>query len=122
MAVEIEGLFDEQFLVELMPRGRPFGGAAAAHPADVTQWRATGNQLGEERPHEFPRAHVLRLLLQPDDLAQRRVLRQYLAERDLREWIELLDADDRDRGSSGPQLAGDQIDGDLAAAQHQPRN
>ena len=53
-----------------MPRGGSFRRAGAARAADVAQRTAIADQLLEQRAHEFPRAHVLGLFLQPDDVAR----------------------------------------------------
>ena len=79
-----------------MPRRRPFRRAGAADASDVAQGTAIANQLIEERAHELPRAHVLGLFLQPDDVAHRRIAPEQFVQRDLRERIQLLDAADRD--------------------------
>ena len=96
VAVEVERPLDERLLIELVPRRRAFRRARAARAADVAQRTAVADQLLEQRPHELPGAHVLRLFLQPDDVADRWVGVEHLAQRHVRERIELLDAADRD--------------------------
>src|SRR5437867_8853586 len=82
----LEGLLDERLLIELMPRGRTLRRARRARTADVTQRPASPDHFLESRMHELPGPHVLRLFLQPDDLAQLRVAIERLPQRDGREW------------------------------------
>src|SRR5258707_15268618 len=100
-----------------MPRRGALRRAGAARPADVPEGTAISDQLFELRAHELPGTHVLRFLLQPDDVADRGIASEHLVERDLRERIQLFDAADRDIGGSATAVAGDEIDVNLAAAQ-----
>src|SRR5205085_1371323 len=78
-------------------RGRvALAGARAPGAADVAELDALGQVLLQPMADGAPRAHVLRLLLRPDDLGQSRIGGD---ERGLlldRERIELLDPGDRD--------------------------
>src|SRR5689334_6769207 len=76
-----------------------------------------GENLLEAPVDKCPGAHILRFLLAPDDLRVA-VAPEHLGERVEREWVELLDADQRDTlvTAGGPRLC--QIEIDLAGAQH----
>src|SRR4249920_16332 len=112
---EVECLLDERRLVQLVPGGRPLRRARVAGAPDVAKRPAIADELLEPRPHEFPRAHVFRLLLEPDDLASRRVPVEDLGQGDAWKRVELFDAADRDPGRGLPRLAGEQVHGHLAA-------
>ena len=64
-------------------------------------------------PDRPPRAHVLRLLLRPDDLLKRRIRLQQLPRRLDREWVELLESRDGDVVRLGPCLVADDVVVDL---------
>src|SRR3954447_12755445 len=67
----------------------------ALGPADVAELERGGEHLEQARGHVRAGAHVARLLLDPDDLAQVRVARDLLLDLALREGGEELDARDR---------------------------
>ena len=83
---------------------------ACAPSGSPPRWtRATGGRRSERGAaggllepvaDRAPGAHVLRLLLRPDDLLERRVRRDELARRRDRERVELLEPRDRDLGAS----------------------
>ena len=82
-----------------MVRGRvALARRGAVRAADVVELHALGKHLplAVAREHEAPRAHVLRLLLDPDDLFQVRVAQDQLDDLLARERVEDLDARDRD--------------------------
>ncbi len=76
----------------------PSDGLELRAPADIAERARSPISFLEQRTHELPGAHVLRLFLQPDDVAQRRIAVDHFAQRDVGEWIELFDADDGDVG------------------------
>src|SRR6185436_5428502 len=118
MAVEIERPLDDRALIELVPCRRPFRRARTARSADVAERTALAEHLLELRAHELPRPHVLGLFLQPYDVAQRRIAVEHLAQRDDREGRELLDAADGNIGCRLATIARDEVDVDLATAEH----
>ena len=87
--------------------------ACSPTPPDIAQ-RPAGNGLLEPMPDRAPGAHVLRLLLRPDDFGEPRVggdeARGLLG----RERVELFDASDRDRWRLGSKLVADDVVVELA--------
>src|SRR5205085_10574661 len=69
-------------------------GRRAPRAADEADWDSR-RRLLEPVARRAPRAPVLRLLLHPHDLLERRVRRDELARRADRERVQLLDARDR---------------------------
>src|SRR5919106_5959872 len=81
--------------------------ARTPRAADVLHSRDVGcarRRLFEAVPDRAPRAHVLRLLLRPDDLADLGIRSDELGDLLERERIELLETTDRDIGRDGPML------------------
>src|SRR5262249_43121547 len=65
--------FEQSRLFGGMHLGIPFGGGRALGPPRVAQRDARRQERLQAQRHVVPRAHVARLLLYPDDLAQLRV-------------------------------------------------
>ena len=104
-------------LVQLVRPGRRAGGFVAA---DVLQHRRLREHRLQAVLHEHPRPAVARLILHPDDLLGRAILREDRLDFLLRERIELLDAHDRHVRRLVLVAAGVEVEEDLAAAQQQP--
>ena len=90
--------------------------------ARVQQFLVTFQRILQAVADLVPGALVLRLFLAPDDLARVRVMRERCRVVLGREWIELLDAHDRDvaRFVGAPRL--EQVEVDLARAEHHARD
>ena len=102
-------------------RGRvALAGAGALGAADVAELDALGHELGHAARHHLPGAHVLRLLLDPDDLLEVRIAGDQLGDLLARERVEQLDAGDRDLRRRLALLVAVDVVVDLAAAEHQP--
>ena len=67
-----------------------------------------------------PGAHVLRLLLRPHDLLERRVRRDQLPRRLDRERVQLLEPRDRDAFGVLVRLVADDVVVDLSRAENEP--
>src|SRR4051794_36829393 len=102
-----------------MCRRVPLAGACAPGAADVADGDAGGG-LFEPVAEGAPGAHVLRLLLRPDDLLEPRIRRDELACRVDWEWVELLDSRDGDVGGRRARLVPDEVVVDLARAEDEP--
>src|SRR5690348_14569736 len=77
--------------------GQTLRRAGVLGSSDVAERQMWRQQRGEMWRNVAPRAHVARLLLQPDDLAQMWVAGDDTGHLLLREWIQLLDTSDRQR-------------------------
>ena len=71
LGLRLEYLIDDGALVGGVPARRSFRRARVARAADVAQRMPAVDDRLEHRPRELPRAHVLRLFLDPAHLAQR---------------------------------------------------
>src|SRR5690606_32254979 len=114
-----EGLEEDGLLLEVVDRRGPRRRAsrlAAAHSSDAVGVLVC---LVEASLHEVPRAHVLGLLLEPDDLTGVRVAGERLRHLLARPRVELLDPHD---GGRGAELVapGDGVVADLAAREDDP--
>src|SRR5579872_1845913 len=96
--------------------------ARAPRPPDVGQRHAFGLRLFEAVPDRAPRAHVLRLLLRPHDLAQVRVPAHERRGALDRERVELLEARDCDVTGRGMLLVPDDVVVDLPLAEDETRD
>src|SRR5688500_16016681 len=110
LTLGFEHLVDNGALGGSVPARRSFRGARVARPADVAQRPSPIDHLLDQRPREFPRAHVLRLLLHPAHLADAGVASHHLGDQIGRERVELFDADDRHVGIVLAPLARQQVD------------
>src|SRR4051812_38071194 len=99
-----------------MRRGIALGGARTPGAADVAHGDAA-RRLLEAVADRAPRAHVLRLLLCPDDLLEVRVRVDQPVRRDDRERIELLDPRDRDAVVGARIFPADDVVVDLPGAE-----
>src|SRR4051794_1897809 len=102
-----------------MRRRIALGGAGAPRTPDVADGNAVGRLL-QAMPDRAPGAHVLRLLLRPDDLVQVRVRGDQPMRCDRRERIELLDTRDGDARVVAGELLADDVVVDLPGAEHEP--
>src|SRR5262249_25171091 len=115
----LEGGVDQHLLLELARRVAPRGRARALRARHQRQWEARADVLEEARPDAVPRAHVLRLLLHPDE--RRAVLERLERRRQLLvERVELLQT--HDGHVLAPELLPllGEVVIDLAAAQEDP--
>ena len=113
-----EGLVDEPLLLLDVHRAVPDGGSGGGITADVVHPVAVGHDLVESVLDLVPGALILRFLLAPDDLVRGSVGRQRGLELLLRERVELLDAHDGDVIDAAGAARLEQVEVDLAAAQH----
>src|SRR5215210_5339745 len=88
---------------------RALGGGRPLRAPDVAQRHALGEQRRQPPPDVAPGAHVLGLLLQPDDLGQVGVARQQLLELGPREGVEQLHPRHRDPVDRRRPLGGRQV-------------
>src|SRR6266508_6455908 len=109
-------LFHQPRLLELVNCVRPGPRACARRAPDVAQFHAPVDQSLQARSHEIPSAHVLRLLLRPDDLFGLRVGGHPLLQQRSREWVELFETQDGDASIAALLVFGHQVVIDLAAA------
>src|SRR5436853_6579762 len=91
-----ERLADDPVLLAQVRRRVALARARAPRAAGVAERRRLRQRLLEPVADRPPGAHVLRLLLRPDDLLERRVRPQQLAGRFDRERVELLEPRDGD--------------------------
>src|SRR5215217_46875 len=61
---------DDALLLGAVGRGIALAGTGALRPPGVSELQALGEDLREAAEHDLPGAHVLRLLLDPDDLLE----------------------------------------------------
>src|SRR5439155_15855493 len=103
-------------------RGRiALGGARPPRPSSIGERNAERAQrILEPVPNRPPRAHVLRLLLRPDDLSQRRIGADETRVRVNREGIKLLESRDRDVRGVRALLVADEVVVELARADDEP--
>src|SRR5262249_55513589 len=99
-----------------MNRIRACRRASASRASDVAQFHTPVNQSLQARSHEIPSAHVLGLLLRPDDLFGLRVGGQPLLQQRSREWVELFETQDGEASIAVLLMSGHQVVIDLAAA------
>src|SRR5215831_3157722 len=91
-----QGCQNDPLLLEAMGRRVALGRGRARRAADVAEVDALGNQLGHPAEHHAPRAHVLRLLLDPEDLLQVRILGDEAGDLVAREGVQKLHPGDGD--------------------------
>src|SRR5262249_39562208 len=108
---------DDLRLLALMTLVRSDGRARRFVAAAIAQ-RPTAEQRRQSRLHEMPGAHVPRLFLCPEHFFGAAERRQGRADGFGREWIELLDAHQRDVGQLALLPCQCQVVVDLAAAQY----
>ena len=94
--------------------------AGAPRAADVAERHAVRDRLLEPVPDRAPGAHVLRLLLRPDEFLEMWERPHELGRRVDREWVELLQPADRDPVGRPAQLVGGEVVVDLPGAEHEP--
>src|SRR4051812_22208432 len=87
---------DDPVLLERVGGRVALARARALGPADVAELEVAREDVQQARRHVRAGAHVPRLLLDPQDLAQVRVARDLLQDLGLGEGVEQLDAGDRD--------------------------
>ena len=112
---------EQRLLLQLVRLARP--GGRARRRAPLHRRHARAEDRAEARHHVEVRAHVLRLLLHPHQLARRRVrLDRACVQRRHRERVELLEAENRRRRVAAALPLGAQLVDDLAGAdQDAPR-
>src|SRR5215470_15797840 len=103
-----------------MRSGIALARAGAPGPSDVAERNVLGSRLLEAMSGRPPRAHVLRLLLRPDDLLERRIGADELRGLLDRERVELLQAGDGNVPGLRAPLVPDDVVVDLPAAEHEP--
>ena len=104
-------------LLALVRDGIALARRGAQLAADVVVRHTLRDGLVQAVLHEGARAHVLRLLLDPDHLAQVRIAREQLEHLGGRERVEQLDAPDCDVAGGRALLVADDVVVDLAAAE-----
>ena len=101
----------------------PVAGLPVVGPADAADLVAVDASRSYRQPlTTFHGAHVLGLLLQPDDLGAVRVPAELLGDRLERPRVELLDPGDRDRTRRARRGSSIGVDADLARGEHDPRD
>ena len=100
-----------------MDRERTHRGRGGGVATGVERAKAEG--FLDERGDEGPAAHVLGLILHPDDLLGRTQVCVQLGEGGGVEGVELFDADDRSRGVLAGSAFGVELVEDLAGAEQQ---
>src|SRR3954453_10998995 len=115
-----QGYADDSVLLAAVRHGVALARGGAQLAADVVVVDALGQDLVEPVIHVGAGSHVLRLLLNPDDLLQARVAGEQLDELLLRERVQQLYARDRDVPRGLPLFVADDVVVDLHAAQHEP--
>src|SRR5207248_3774004 len=112
-----EGFPDDAVLLAAV-RGRiALARARAPRTAGVAERNRLRKRLLEPVPDRPPGAHVLRLLLRPDDLLEARVRAEHLRRRLDRERIELLEARHRDVLGTLARLVPDDVVVELPGAE-----
>src|SRR3954454_6419429 len=95
---------DDALLLEPVGRRVALRRRGAWRAADVAEVDSLRDELGHAAEHDAPRAHVLRLLLDPEDLLQVRILGEQGCDLVPGEGVQELDPGERDGGGVGAAL------------------